>query len=165
MPYALARPHVEEVIVEAFVPGRIGRLALGALREESENFECPSGGVRTRQPAVPDRDRITGQRKSNHGDAAWRPLARSIRDEAGIVIGVIDQIGKGGTLQPDDQRLVRNPRQFAHLVQFAKCTAANDRGGMETSMFSLPAPSMFSLPALSSGGATGKPSINFRLAS
>ena len=165
MPYALARPHVEEVIVEAFVPGRVGRLALGALREEAENLERPGAGVRTRQPAVPDSDRITGKRKTNHGDAAWRPVARSIRDEAGVAIGVVDQIEKGGTLQPDDQSLVRNPRQFAHLAQFAKYTAANDRGGMETLMFSLSAPAMFSLPVLSSGGATGNPSISLRLVS
>ena len=86
MPDALARLHVEEVIVEALIARSVGRIALRALEKEPENLERPRGGFRTRQPAVADRDGIAGQRKPDHRDAAGRSSARRIRDEAGIGI-------------------------------------------------------------------------------
>jgi hypothetical protein len=51
------------VIVEALIAGHIGRVALSAPRQESKNLERPAGGIRARQPAVLDCDRIAGQRK------------------------------------------------------------------------------------------------------
>jgi hypothetical protein len=65
-------------------------------------------------------------------------LTRTIRDEPGIGIGVIDQIGKDCTLQVIGQRLIRKLRQIAYLAQLEKCIAATDCGDIDTSMLNVP---------------------------
>ncbi len=110
-PHAPAGPHVEEVIVETPVAGRIRRLALDAVYKEAQHLEGPLRRLLARKPAVFHRDRIGGKGKADDGDAAGRTVAGGVGYEAGVRVRIVDQIGEGRALKPADQRLVRKVPQ------------------------------------------------------
>jgi len=81
-----ARRHVEEVIVETLVAGRVGRLALTAPHEEAKRRERHRHGRLAGQVAALDGDGIRGQREAHGRDAGGRSGLRLVPDEA--VLGV-----------------------------------------------------------------------------
>jgi hypothetical protein len=99
LPRTTACLHVEEVVVEAVIVGRVGRGALFAVPEETQRGQGPFDRFGRGHPAVLDRDRIRGQRKTRRRNAR-RPVGRGLVDHQAVRgIGFMLEISECALLQ------------------------------------------------------------------
>jgi hypothetical protein len=97
--------HLQEVIVEAFVPGRVGRRTVRAGPEEAEHRQRALERIGTRHPAARYAHRIRCQCKAHRGDAGDRVLTSGVRDESVHQVGMVQEIVEGAALQRVEPRL------------------------------------------------------------
>ena len=100
VPHAPTGLHVEEVIVEALVAGRV---RLGSVRAVAEEAE-PSQGDRWREfpcdHASLDEDRKGGQRQADRRDAGRRGLLGLVADETVLRVGLVEVVLQRRQLEP-----------------------------------------------------------------
>jgi hypothetical protein len=100
VPHAPTGLHVEEVIVEALVAGRIRLGSVRAVAEESESSE----GDRWREfpcdHASLDEDRKGGQRQPDRRDAGRCALLGLVADETVLWVGLVEVVLQRGQLEP-----------------------------------------------------------------
>ena len=113
VPGAVARLHIEEVIVEAAMASGPALGALIAVGEEIEGGQHPFGRIGAADPAALDGDRIARKRKADRGDAAMACFDGGIRHQSVFRIGMEHEIFERRALQLVDQRVVG----FIYLLQ------------------------------------------------
>ncbi len=99
IPGATARVHVQKVIVEALVAGRIRLLALRALPEGPQGRERPRRCLGAREILPLDADGVSGQPKSDGRDARGRPTPGVVRHQPGGHVGLLQEIPEGVSLE------------------------------------------------------------------
>jgi len=91
--------HVEEVVVEAPVSRGVGLLALGAVAEEAQRGERPSGGLATREEAALRGHDIGGEAEPGGRDAARGAFARAVGDQPVVRIRGAEEVADGVALK------------------------------------------------------------------
>ena len=92
LPRPAAGLQVQEVVVEAPVPGRVGGLALGAVAEESEDAEGALGRLGAREQAACHGDGVRPERHAHGRDAARGAGHRAVRHEAGARVRRVEEV-------------------------------------------------------------------------
>jgi len=87
--------HIEKVIVEAVVPGRIGRSSLRTGPEEPQHRKRALDCVGAGHPAARDADRINRQREAHGRDTGGRTWLRFVSHQPVRRVGLVQEILEG----------------------------------------------------------------------
>ena len=103
--FALPNPasalHVQEVVIEAFVPGGIGLRAVRAVVKEAQPPQSDFRGELAGDHAAFDEHRDGRQTESDGGDTAWRRGVGLITDETVGWVGLMEVVLEGSQPEAD----------------------------------------------------------------
>ena len=92
VPGASAARHVEEVIVEAAMAGRVGRFALLAAGEEAQHRQGSLGGLVALDEAAFGADHVARQRHAHCGDARWPVGGGLVENEPVLAVDLVEEV-------------------------------------------------------------------------
>jgi hypothetical protein len=132
---ALTGLHVQEMVVEALVPGDAARVrALRGVLEKAKRREHPLARRLAGDITALDTDRVDGQRKTDGGDTGERGRRIAIRHQTILGIGGVPEKPEGPLLQIDQERvddrtrLAQSQSVESELRRFAAVNHRHDRG-------------------------------------
>jgi hypothetical protein len=126
LPGTPARVHVEEVIVEALVAGRAGRLSLLARGEEPQHRERQLRRHFAADELAPHAHRVGGERHAHGCDAGGPVLAGLVEDQAVGAVDLVHEVAEGVALQA--QQHPRVTGREAHRVASVCALFKQDAG-------------------------------------
>ena len=113
-PDALAGLHVEEVVIETLIAGRVRLVRLAAVPKKAQGDQRACRCVRTRHPSALHSNRITRQREAYDGDAGGRAGPAGIGHQAVLRVELLHKIAERRALKPIQQFLIRLGGRFSH---------------------------------------------------
>ena len=106
VPRPSARLHVEEVVVEAPMPGRVLSLALRAVAEEAQDAQGSRDRIVPRQQSTLHHDGICPERHADRRNAADGVGHRAVRDQAGQRMCHVEEVAKRAAFNRVEKRVV-----------------------------------------------------------
>ncbi len=105
-PRPSARLHVEEVVVEAPMPGRVRSLALRAVAEEAKDAQGTLDRLVPRQQSTLHHDGVRPEGHADRRNAADGVGHRAVRDQAGQRMCHVEEVAESAAFNRVEQRVV-----------------------------------------------------------